>query len=135
MTSLRRRTALSLLLAGGAATTAAQGTPIRGGTLVANIVPEPQNLVGGIAISAPAVAISANIFDTLVEYGPDLSLNPGLAEAWEEADGGRTITFRLRQGVRWHDGAPFTAADVRFSLLELMQKVHPRGGAYYAQLR
>ena len=103
-------------------------------TLVANIVPEPQGLVGGIAISAPALAISSNIFDALVEYDADFKPTPSLAESWEEPADGKSITFRLRQGVKWHDGKPFTSADVQFSIMELMKKVHPRGGGFYAAL-
>ena len=103
-------------------------------TLVANIVPEPQGLVGGIAISAPALAISSCIFDSLVEYDADFKPTPGLAESWQESADGRAITFHLRQGVKWHDGKPFTSADVQFSIMALMKKVHPRGGAFYAAL-
>lgn len=106
----------------------------RGRTLVANIVPEPQGLVGGIAISAPAVAISNNIFDALFEYDADFKPQPALATSWEERDEGRTLVLNLRKGVTWHDGKPFTSADVQYSILELMKKVHPRGGAFFAQL-
>jgi peptide/nickel transport system substrate-binding protein len=111
----------------------AQGTQ-RGRTLVANIVPEPQSLVGGVAISAPAVAISTNIFDALFEYDAEFKPQPALATGWEEKDDGRTLVLTLRKGVTWHDGKPFTSADVQYSLLELMKKVHPRGGAFFSQL-
>lgn len=106
----------------------------RGRTLVANIVPEPQSLVAGIAISAPAVAISNNIFDALFEYDADFKPKPALATGWEERDDGKTLILSLRKGVTWHDGKPFTSADVQYSILELMKKVHPRGGAFFAQL-
>jgi peptide/nickel transport system substrate-binding protein len=43
-------------------------------------------------------------------------VQPMLAERWETTDGGKSFTFHLRRGVRWHDGAPFTARDVVFSL-------------------
>lgn len=111
----------------------AQGTA-RGRTLVANIVPEPQSLVAGVAISAPAVAISNNIFDALFEYDADFKPTPSLATGWEEKDDGKTLVLNLRKDVTWHDGKPFTSADVQFSIMELMKKVHPRGGAFFAQL-
>ena len=38
-------------------------------------------------------------------------LQPGIAKAWSIADGGRTFTFQLREGMKWHDGEPFTSAD------------------------
>jgi peptide/nickel transport system substrate-binding protein len=40
---------------------------------------------------------------------------------------GKTVTFKLRKNVRWHDGKPFTSADVKFTILEVLKKVHPRG--------
>lgn len=131
----RRRLLLgssAALAAGPLAIRRASAQPVR--TLVANIVPEPQGLVGGIAISAPAVAISTNIFDSLFDYDADFKPTASLALALEERDGGRTLVMRLRPGVTWHDGVPFTSSDVRFSLLELMKNVHPRGGGYFAQL-
>ena len=39
-----------------------------------------------------------------------------LASSWTVADGGKKYTFVLRDGVKWHDGRPFTSADVKFSL-------------------
>jgi ABC-type transport system substrate-binding protein len=53
---------------------------------------------------------SANIYDCLVLY--DLgatTIRPGLAESWEISDDGLVYTFKLRQGVKFHDGAPFNA--------------------------
>lgn len=42
------------------------------------------------------------------------NLEPGIAREWEVLDGGRAFLFRLREGMRWHDGEPFTAQDFRF---------------------
>ncbi|HHV94129.1 MAG TPA: hypothetical protein GXX47_06310, partial [Firmicutes bacterium] len=57
------------------------------------------------------------LYDTLVKYDPvDLSMVPGLAESWEVSDDGLTWTFHLRDGVKWHDGYPFTAEDVAFTV-------------------
>ncbi len=42
--------------------------------------------------------------------------DPRLAESWETSPDGLTVTFKLRPGVKWHDGTPFTAADVAFSI-------------------
>ncbi|MEH2549812.1 peptide/nickel transport system substrate-binding protein [Bradyrhizobium sp. AZCC 2262] len=108
--------------------------PARGGTLVALLDPEPAGLVAGISISAPAVAVSANVFDGLVEYGDDFALRPSLAESWESSADGTQILFRLRKDVSWHDGKPFTSSDVQYSLLEVTKKTHPRGNAVFANL-
>jgi len=129
---LARTAALAAAGLGGAG--AAWADDAGGHTLVANIVPEPQGLVGGIAISQPAVAISSCLFDALVEYDAEFKPRPALAQSWEEAPDGRSITFHLRRDVTWHDGRSFTSADVQFSLMALMKKVHPRGGGFYAAL-
>ena len=59
--------------------------------------------------------INTLIFEGLV--GMDARLEPvgRLAESWKLSGDGRTITFKLRQGVKWHDGEPFTARDVEFT--------------------
>src|ERR1700759_422064 len=56
--------------------------------------------------------IDANIFDTLIWLTPDFKLTPHLATQWSVSADGRTYTFTLRQGVKFHDGAPFDAAAV-----------------------
>ncbi|MFO7956286.1 MAG: ABC transporter substrate-binding protein [Candidatus Brocadiia bacterium] len=55
------------------------------------------------------------VFETLVRLTPELELEPGLALSWHPSDGGRTWEFRLRPGVRFHNGEPFTAEAVAFS--------------------
>jgi len=56
------------------------------------------------------------LFDGLVFPDPDTLLpTPNLATAWDISLDGKTYTFTLRQGVKWHDGQPFTADDVKFA--------------------
>ena len=54
------------------------------------------------------------IFDSLLERGEE-GLIPWLAESWDISDDGRLYTFKIRQGVKWQDGEPMTAEDVKFS--------------------
>jgi peptide/nickel transport system substrate-binding protein len=68
-----------------------------------------------------------NLFEGLVRLDRKGEVQPLLAKSWEVAPDGLTYTFRLQQGVKFHDGKPFTSADVRFSVLEVLKKVHPRG--------
>ena len=56
------------------------------------------------------------ILEPLVALERDFSLRPRLAAAWEVADGGRRLTLRLRDDVTFHDGRPFTAEDVRYTI-------------------
>ena len=63
--------------------------------------------------------ITRQLFDRLVNYGPDGALVPGLAESWELSDDGRVITFRLRE-AQWSDGEPITADDAVFALQRLV---------------
>ena len=64
---------------------------------------------------SPNVAVSSHVFETLTTVDADARLIPGLAESWQAIDP-TTWEFRLRRGVRFHDGSELTAADVLFSL-------------------
>lgn len=109
-------------------------TPRRGGTLTAIVQPEPPTLVSAINAAAPTGVVSTNIFDGLFAYDWDLRPVPSLATGWVQSEDGLTLTFQLRGNVRWHDGQPFTSADVAFSLEEVWKKVHPRGRATFANV-
>ena len=64
-------------------------------------------------------AVTTNVYEPLVWYNPPGSaevLSPGLATSWEASPDSLTWTFHLRQGVKFHDGAPFNAAAVKFSI-------------------
>ena len=109
----------------GALALAAGGAeePRRGGTLrlalISNPTPNPITAPGGLSDIMP----NKTLFNTLVRYDPqDLTPRPDLAESWSQSEDGLTWTFRLRKGVRWHDGRPFTADDVKFTLEAMLDK-------------
>ncbi|MFX1559646.1 MAG: ABC transporter substrate-binding protein [Promethearchaeota archaeon] len=56
------------------------------------------------------------MYDPLIRWGNDWSIKGGLAESWEWADNGTQLTLHLVQNATWHDGIPFTSADVNFTL-------------------
>ncbi|WP_159996750.1 ABC transporter substrate-binding protein [Roseomonas sp. 18066] len=137
--SLSRRSLLGASLAGAALYAGGLrdglAAPRRGGTLVVGQYPEPPMLTVAFASSGPGNNITPKIFDGLLTYDHALRPQPQLAESWETAEDGLSLTFRLRAGVRWHDGAPFTAEDVRFSLWEVWRKLLARGQTTFAAVR
>lgn len=67
------------------------------------------------ANETPTNAASRQIYDTLVYPDKDLAFRPWLATSWS-LETPTSWVFRLREGVRWHDGTPFSADDVKFSI-------------------
>src|SRR5919109_4348820 len=76
----------------------------RGGTLVMIVQPEPPTLASYLSTSGPIGQVTTKVFDGLLEYDFDLRPQPSLAEAWTVSDDGRTISFKLRNDVKFHDG-------------------------------
>jgi len=85
-----------------------------------------------IANDSASGTINDQIFNGLVKYDKDIKLVGDLAERWDVSPDGRTITFHLRKGVEWHDGAPFTAEDCLFTYQRLMDPkvATPYGSSY-----
>ena len=59
--------------------------------------------------------LASLVFSGLTRLADDGSVLPDLAETWDTSPDGRTVTFHLRGDARWHDGTPFTSADVIFT--------------------
>src|SRR6266436_6221170 len=68
-----------------------------------------------MSTSSNDIRISFNLFDNLTSRRPDGKLAPGLATEWK-LQGQTTWVFKLRQGVKWHNGDPFSSADAKFSI-------------------
>jgi len=112
-----RGAALALGLVTGAAGAAAQELTIgvRGG---------PESMDPHYSALGPHAEAMKHIFDTLVWSDENLQLQPGLATSWEPIDD-LTWEFRLREGVRFHDGSEFTAEDVVFSIERIPEVTGP----------
>ncbi|MGD9651035.1 MAG: peptide-binding protein [Candidatus Dadabacteria bacterium] len=115
------------------------GEPVEGDWLIYHIGAEPGTLNPIVATDAyESVINGGNIYETLIERdNATLELKPLLAESWEISEDKLTYTFKIRQGVKWHDGAPFTSADVVFSYKTIMDpKVDaPQLRSYYQEIR
>ncbi|MGL4286434.1 MAG: ABC transporter substrate-binding protein [Phreatobacter sp.] len=109
-------------------------TPRRGGTLNFVIHPEPTTLACFNTTEGPAIQASTKVHEGLLTYDFDLNPQPQLATSWSVSEDALTYEFELRQGATWHDGRPFTADDVVFSL-GLAKTFHPRGRTTFANLK
>ena len=85
--------------------------------LVLGMPLEPPHLdpTAGAAAAIDEV-LYANVFEGLTRIGASGEVLPALAESWTVSDDGKTYTFKLHAGVKFHDGSDFNADDVKFSL-------------------
>ena len=72
-----------------------------------------------------SLLLAPNLYSRLAMLDADARLHPDLAERWEVSPDGRRYTFHLRRGVSWHDGRPFQAADVKWTLEHLARRAEP----------
>ncbi|WP_247342228.1 ABC transporter substrate-binding protein [Bradyrhizobium sp. 61] len=127
-------TLAAVLATSGPTSAEEKETPIRGGTLNSIVHPEPPILSPLLNTATPIVLVATKINDGLVDYALDGSLKPQLAESWDFSKDGLTLTFKLRKGVTWHDGHPFTSADVKFSIEEGLLKYSSTGKRIFQAL-
>ena len=115
-----RRILLKLAGAGIAATAlprlaAAQGSDEL--TIAYNVnLPTWDPTVGASAVNPTIQGFYQSVFDMFIHQNPDLSFAPGLVTEWGWNDDRSKIYLVVREGVTWHDGSPFTAEDVAWSL-------------------
>ena len=98
----------------------------KGGVLNVVVQPEPPGLMIGVVANVPSHLVAGNIYEGLMRYDADLTPRPLLATSWTSSDDGLTYTFKLKENVTWHDGAPFTADDVVFSCHVFLRETHAR---------
>ena len=95
--------------------------PKRGGQMSLAIISDPTFNPFTWPGQFSTVMAAKPLWSTLVKYEPGtMKAIPDLATAWEPAPDGLAWTFKLRQDVKWHDGQPFTAADVKFTIDNIM---------------
>ena len=116
-TKLLLGTALTLTVAMGPLPSYAETPPNM--LVIANRIDDITTLDPGESFEFAGSDVSRNVYGKLVNFNP-LDLNagyePDLAESWEVSEDGKTITFTMREGVKFHSGNPVTAEDAEFSL-------------------
>ncbi len=141
MTAKFRPTRRAALVGGLAGLTALAGSkgraraqaPKKGGTLNFLQNAEPTSLISLTTVATPSLTCCAKTTEGLLEYSYDLKPKPSLATEWSISPDGKIYTFKLRPNVKFHDGKPFTSADVAYSI-QLLKTVHPRGRQTYANV-
>ncbi|WP_018132032.1 ABC transporter substrate-binding protein [Effusibacillus pohliae] len=119
----------SLVLTGCGSKPAAEPNNAKkaGGTLIYgrggdSVKLDPHNVTDG-----ESFRVTENIYDTLVDFEKDSTkVIPGLATEWQTSADGKTWTFKLRQGVKFHDGTDFNAKAVVYNFERMWDKNHPQ---------
>ncbi|MEK7851294.1 MAG: ABC transporter substrate-binding protein, partial [Deltaproteobacteria bacterium] len=89
-----------------------EAAPAYGDSIVVGSIGDATNLIPLLASDSASHDVAGFVYNGLVRYDKNLNLEGDLAESWEVSKDGLIITFHLRKGVKWHDGADFTADDV-----------------------
>ena len=123
MRSISSLAAALLVLLALSSTASAQGAR---DVVVIGMEAEPPGLDPGQALGLHTLRVTHEIFDTLVATPDDSTeVVPGLAESWQVSADGLAWMFKLRKGVRFHDGTPLDAAAVKFTFDRVIDPSHP----------
>ena len=102
-------------------------TPKYGGMLLSSLTSDPPSFDAQQEATTETVFTSSPAYDRLLQFDDqdDAKLVPDLAARWEWSPDGKSLTFFLQKGVKFHNGSPFTADDVKFSMDRL--RTPPKG--------
>jgi peptide/nickel transport system substrate-binding protein len=134
---LSRRRFLSLTAAATAVTASARRaraqarTPRPGGTLISAKTTEAPSLEPQLDQSLGQQRLNPLFYNRVVEWGADGKLEPALAESWTTSPDGKTWTFKLRRGVKFHNGREFVADDVKATYERILDPKVGSGGRGY----
>jgi peptide/nickel transport system substrate-binding protein len=110
--------------------------PAYGDLLIDASIGDASTLIPPLASDAASHDVAGYVYNGLIKYDGDLNLVGDLAESWTISPDGLTITFKLRKGVKWQDGAPFTAQDVLFTYQVMVDPKTPTAyGEDYKQVK
>jgi peptide/nickel transport system substrate-binding protein len=94
---------------------AAAGPPAYGDTFIEASIGDIGGLIPTLTSDQSSYEVGGLIYDGLIKTDKDLNLAPAMAQSWTYSRDCLDLTFRLRRDIKWHDGYPFTAADVVFT--------------------
>ncbi len=100
-------------------------TPAYGDTMIEASIGNVSSLIPNITSDQSSHEVGDLMYNGLVTQGRDLELVPELAKSWAFSKDCLTLDFKLHEGVKWHDGAPFTADDVVFTWATLINPKTP----------
>jgi oligopeptide transport system substrate-binding protein len=135
MRQLFRSMMILAVLAGAPAPLLAQ-SPKQGGAAVITFNNDFTTLDPQVGYDLQNYVAMRGIFDRLMDYRPGtVELVPSLAESYTISDDGKTYTFKLRDGVKFHNGRPLTSADVKYSLDRAVNpKTQSPGTGYFTSI-
>lgn len=91
-------------------------TPVFGGTYVEALPESPHNINPVLSTNDADRDLTHLIFSSLLKYNESGELMPDLASSYDISKDGKNYTFKLKNGIVWHDGEPFTSEDVIFTI-------------------
>src|SRR5215475_1104460 len=117
MTPMTAATALAAVFAIAVAPAFADDAPKHGGTMIVTYQDDIATLDPAIGYDWQNPSMMQSIFDGLMDYKPGTTeLTPDLAESYDISDDGQTYTFKLRDGIKFHNGRALKAADIKYSI-------------------
>ncbi len=99
--------------------------PAYGDAIVIGSIGDASNLIPILASDSASHEICGFIYNGLVKYDKDYNIVGDLAESWDISKDNLTITFHLRDDVKWQDGAPFTSEDILFTYETIIDEKTP----------
>lgn len=119
------------VVAGGGCRRGGEDRLRQGDRMVTAIISDPKTFNPLLSVDSASSEALEELFDGLVRMNPKTTLTePVLAKSWEHDEAGTTWTFHLRDDVTWHDGTPFTADDVAFTIQAIFDPKVPNSSKH-----
>lgn len=110
--------------------------PAYGGAIVSGSIGDISGFIPEVTSDSASHEAASYLFNSLIRYDKDIRLEGELAKSWEVSPDEKRIVFHLHKGVKWHDGVPFTSADVLFTYRKIIDPKTPTAYAEsYKQVR